>query len=138
MRWKLSRTVLRGEIGGNADLLLGTLENGKKQPRYITRRTDQPIFMAGLTNFRPYVHQSVEVGFVIVTEDSETGMVDVHDRRPVVLEPDDAWQWMNPETPVEEAAQIAQTRSIPTEEFIWWRVDRAVNRADPATTGGIC
>jgi putative SOS response-associated peptidase YedK len=91
--------------------------------------------MAGLTNFRPYVHQSVEVGFVIVTEDSETGMVDVHDRRPVVLEPDDAWQWMNPETPVEEAAQIAQTRSIPTEEFIWWRVDRAVNRADPSNNG---
>ena len=46
-------------------------------------------------------------------------MVDVHDRRPVVLKPDDAWRWMNPETPVEEAAHIAQARSIPTEEFMW-------------------
>ena len=75
---------------------------------------------------------------MIVTEDSGAGMVDVHDRRPVVLEPEDALTWMNPDTPVEGAAQIAQARSIPTEEFIWWRVDRAVNGLTLATTGGIC
>jgi putative SOS response-associated peptidase YedK len=46
--------------------------------------------MAGLTNFRPFTPQEVEVGFVIVTEDCEGGMVNIHDRRPVVLEPDDA------------------------------------------------
>ena len=90
-----------------------TVENGKKQPWYITRKVNEPLFMAGLTNFRPYTHQTVDVGFVIVTEDSGPGMVDVHDRRPVVLGPDDAWRWMNPETPLEEAAHIAQTRSIP-------------------------
>jgi putative SOS response-associated peptidase YedK len=87
-----------------------TVENGKKQPWYITRKVDEPIFMAGLTNFRIYTHQTVDVGFVIVTEDSGAGMVDVHDRRPVVLESKDAWRWMNPETTVEEAAHIAQTR----------------------------
>jgi putative SOS response-associated peptidase YedK len=91
--------------------------------------------MAGLTNFRPYVHQTVGVGFVIVTEDSGAGLVDVHDRRPVVLEPEDAKRWMNSDTPVEEAAHIAQTRSIPTEESMWWRVDRAVNRPDPSNDG---
>jgi putative SOS response-associated peptidase YedK len=115
-----------------------TVENGKKQPWYITRKVNQPIFMAGLTNFRMYTHQTVDVGFVIVTEDSRAGMVDVHDRRPVVLEPKDAWRWIDSDTPVEEAAYIAQTRSVPTEEFMWWRVGRAVNRADPATTGGTC
>jgi hypothetical protein len=67
VRWKLSRTVLRGEIGGNADLLLGTVEDGKKQPWYISRKDSQPIFMAGLTNFRPCIPQDVEVEFVIVT-----------------------------------------------------------------------
>jgi putative SOS response-associated peptidase YedK len=112
-----------------------TVENGKKQPWYITRKVNEPIFMAGLTNFRMYTYQTVDVGSVIVTEDSGAGMVDVHDRRPVVLEPDDAWRWMNSETPVEEAAHIAQTRSIPTEEFMWWRVDRAVNRPDPSNNG---
>lgn len=87
--------------------------------------------MAGLTNFRPYTEQDVEVGFVIVTEDSSGGMVDIHDRRRVVLEPKDACRWMDLDTPVEEAAHIAQSPSLPTEEFMWWRVDRAVNRADP-------
>jgi putative SOS response-associated peptidase YedK len=91
--------------------------------------------MAGLTNFRPYVHQTVGVGFVIVTEDSGAGLVDVHDRRPVVLEPEDAWRWIDPETPVEEAAHIAQTRWTPTEEFMRWRVDRSLNRPDPANKG---
>ena len=38
---------------------------------------------------------------------------------------------MDLETPVEEAAHIAQSRSLPTEEFVWWRVSREVNRVDP-------
>ena len=93
------------------------------------------MFMAGLTNFKPYIHQTVGGGFVIVTKDSGAGMVDVHDRRPVVLQPKDAWLWMNLDTPIEEAAHIAQTRSIPTDEFTWWRVDRAVDRADRSNNG---
>jgi hypothetical protein len=44
-------------------------------------------------------------------------------------------RWMDSNTPVEQAAHIAQTRSIPTEEFMWWRVDRAVNRPDPNNNG---
>ena len=76
-------------------------------------------------------HQRVETGFVIVTQDSEGGTVDIHNRRPVVLQPEDAWRWMDSETPVEEAAHIAQSRSLPTQEFMWWRVSRELNRADP-------
>ena len=52
----------------------------------------EPIFVAALTNFRIYAQQTVEVGFVILTEDSGAGMVDVHDRKPAVLTPDDAWR----------------------------------------------
>jgi len=70
--------------------------------------------MAGLTNFSPNTEQNVEVGFVIVTEDSSGGMVDIHDRRPVVLEPEGAWRWLDVDTPVEEAAHIAQSRSLPS------------------------
>lgn len=44
-------------------------------------------------------------------------------------------RWMDPETPVEEAARIAQSRSLPTEAFTWWKVDRAVNRVDPYNNG---
>ena len=43
-------------------------------------------------------------------------MVDIHDRRPVVLEPQDVWRWMDPETPIEEAAhspvKVAAIRRI--------------------------
>jgi putative SOS response-associated peptidase YedK len=115
-----------------------TVENGKKQPWYITRKMNEPILMSGLTNFKPYTHQTVDVGFVIVTADSGAGTVDVHDRRPVVLEREDAWRWMNPETPVEEAAHIAQRRSIRTEEFMWWKVNRAVNRPEPVAINLFC
>jgi len=40
-------------------------------------------------------------------------MVDVHDRGPVVVESEDVLRWMDPDTPIEEAANIAQTRSNP-------------------------
>ncbi|WON74527.1 hypothetical protein [Nitrosospira sp. Is2] len=52
-----------------------------------------------------------------------------------MLEPEDALRWMDPDSSIEEAAYIAQTRSIPTEEFVWWKVDRAVNRVDPNNNG---
>jgi len=34
-----------------------------------------------------------------------------------------------------EAAHIAQSRPLPTEEFVWWKGDRAVNHADPNNNG---
>ena len=79
--------------------------------------------MAGITNYKLYAWQEVEMGFVIVTQDCEGGMLDIHDRRPVVLESEDALRWMAPDTPIEEAVHIAQTRSIPTEGFMWWKVE---------------
>jgi putative SOS response-associated peptidase YedK len=50
--------------------------------------------------------------------------------RPVVLETTDGLRWIDPQTPVEEAAHIAQSRSVPPEAFSWWRVTRAVNLSD--------
>jgi putative SOS response-associated peptidase YedK len=48
------------------------------------------LIHGGIENFRPYTHQTVDVGFVIVTEDSGAGMVYIHDHGPGVLESDDA------------------------------------------------
>lgn len=95
--------------------------------------------MAGLTNFKPqqpFEHeQIVKVGLVIVTQDAQGEMVDVHDRRPVVLEPNDVMRWMDPATPLEEAAHVAYSRSLATEAFTWWKVDRTVNRVNPYNNG---
>jgi hypothetical protein len=34
--------------------------------------------MGAITNYKLYTHQTVETGFVIMTQDSEGGMVDIH------------------------------------------------------------
>ena len=35
-------------------------ENGRKQPWYISRKDREPIFMAGITNYKLYTNQTVE------------------------------------------------------------------------------
>lgn len=53
-------------------------------------------------------------------------MVDVHDRRPVVLAPDLACEWMQPATPGEQAEQMALNLGEPAEAFEWYRVSTAI------------
>jgi putative SOS response-associated peptidase YedK len=57
-------------------------------------------------------------------------MVDIHDRRPVVLAPEEAPRWMDT-----DIAHIALAISLAAEEFIWWKVDRAVTRVDRSNNG---
>lgn len=53
-------------------------------------------------------------------------MVDVHDRRPVVLAPDLAREWMQTATPGEQAEQMALNLGEPAEAFEWYRVSTAI------------
>lgn len=106
-----------------------TGEKGNKQPWYIRLKTDHPMFMAGMTNFRPFAAQDKQVGLVILTAEATGGLVDVHDRRPVVLAPDDTRIWMDNSLPAEEAEQLARSCSLPPEAFDWYQVGRGVNNA---------
>jgi putative SOS response-associated peptidase YedK len=63
---------------------------------------------------------------VIITADSAGGMVDIHDRRPVVLSPQLAREWSDQATPKERAEQMALPEGEPPEMFEWFPVDRAV------------
>ncbi|MDP1008099.1 SOS response-associated peptidase family protein, partial [Klebsiella pneumoniae] len=65
-------------------------------------------------------------GFVIITADSAGGMLDIHDRRPVVLTPDLAREWLDPTTPKERAEQMVLLQGEPAEAFEWFKVDMAV------------
>lgn len=65
-------------------------------------------------------------GFVIITGDSAGGMVDMHDRRPVVLTPDLAREWLDAATPKERAEQMVLHHGEPAEAFEWFKVDTAV------------
>ena len=82
-----------------------------------------------------YANQKAEVGFVIVTQDGEGGMVDIHARRPV-LESADAWAMDGSETSVEEVAHIAYNCSAPSGELQWWKVSRDVNTPDLGKNSG--
>lgn len=101
---------------------------GHKQPWYIHRKTNEPLFLAAITNVRPDRENPEGSGFVIVTAAADAGMVDVHDRRPVVLAPDDARLWMDPDLPAEQAEQLARSMAVPADEFEWYPVSREVNR----------
>lgn len=98
-----------------------------KQPWFIYHENQTPIFFAAISRFRPDEIESPEDdGFVIVTAASDSGLVDIHDRRPVVLPPDAAREWMNPDTSPERAKEIALEELTPAEEFDWHPVIKKV------------
>lgn len=112
-----------------------TGEKGHKQPWYIRLKTDKPMFMAGITNWKPYYFRTYGkeepegTGFVIVTAAAEEGLIDVHDRRPVVLAKEEAQLWLDPDLPADQAENIARNLSLPPEAFEWYKVSTAVNKA---------
>lgn len=65
-------------------------------------------------------------GFVIITAASDEGMLAIHDRKPLVLTPELARVWIDPETSAERATEIALEGCRPTEHFHWYKVGKAV------------
>lgn len=98
-----------------------------KQPWLIRRQDRAPIFCAAIGQFSAGNAQPRDDdGFVIITADSAGGMLDIHDRRPVVLSPELAREWLDPATPRERAEQIALMGGEGSEAFEWYRVSKAV------------
>ncbi|GGK02256.1 SOS response-associated peptidase family protein [Pseudomonas matsuisoli] len=99
----------------------------KKQPYYITLKSGEPMWFAAIGQFD---RQGTDVkdgdGFVIITADSDEGMVDIHDRRPVVLSPDEAREWIEPGLSSGRAEQIVRNEGLPVRDFEWKPVSKAV------------
>lgn len=106
-----------------------TGEKGNKQPWHIHLTTGEPLFMAAIAATGPCREHDCEAGFVIITADAEGGMVDVHDRRPVVLSAADAKLWLDPELPHEAAEQLVRSVALGPDRFAWHAVGREVGRA---------
>jgi putative SOS response-associated peptidase YedK len=106
-----------------------TGEKGKKQPWHIHRKDGAPLFLLALANFGPFTENRAESGFVLVTDAADEGMLDIHDRRPVVLDAADAELWLNPDLSPEEALDFARRTALPCDTFEWYKVTTAVNRA---------
>ena len=107
-----------------------TGEKGKKQPWHIHRKDRAPLFMLALANFGEFVENRAEAGFVLVTDDATEGMLDIHDRRPVVLDAADAALWLDPDISPEQALELARQAALPPEAFEWLKVTLDVNRAN--------
>lgn len=105
-----------------------TGEKGRKQPWFIRLKSETPLFIAALTNYKPD-RDAEDTGFVIVTAEATGGMVDVHDRRPVVLSAEDARLWMDLEWSAQQVEQIVREGALPPEAFEWYPVSKEVNRA---------
>lgn len=100
-------------------------KGNEKQPYFIQHKNRRPIFFAAIGK-EPFNKGNEDEGFVIVTAASEKGLVDIHDRRPLVLTPDAAIAWMNEDADGDEASEIANDGSVDSEEFIWHPVTKAV------------
>jgi len=101
------------------------LDEKKKQP-FIRLKTRKPMFFAGLAQVEPGPPADESPGFLIITGDSDAGMLDVHDRRPVVLSPELAREWLSPDLTKDRAKEIAKNLGRPTEDFEWYPVSKDV------------
>jgi putative SOS response-associated peptidase YedK len=106
-----------------------TGEKGRKQPWHIHRKDRAPLFMLALANFGPYEENRAEAGFVLVTDDASAGMLDIHDRKPVVLTAEDAALWLDPALSPQRAVELARSTALPADAFDWHKVSPALNRA---------
>lgn len=111
-------------------------EAGRKQPYYIQAKDRAPLYFAGLSSIpadapaeTPSAAAGVLDGFVIVTDAAAGGMLDVHDRRPLVLSAQEAKAWLDPDVALEEATHIANNARTRADDFDWFPVTPQVNRS---------
>ncbi|MDG9922414.1 MULTISPECIES: SOS response-associated peptidase family protein [unclassified Pseudomonas] len=93
-----------------------------KQPYYIRRQDSEPLFLPAVGQFsEPDQEPKPDDGFRIITADSEGGMLDVHDRRPVVFDAKSARAWIS-DISLEDAGHMLYKQALPVEEFHWYAV----------------
>lgn len=100
-------------------------DGSKKQPYFIYHKKKTPLFFAAIGK-APYGRDHDKEGFVIVTSSSNKGMVDIHDRRPLVLTADAVREWLSEETTPERAQEIAADAAVPEKDFSWHPVSKKV------------
>ncbi|WP_439878490.1 SOS response-associated peptidase family protein [Pseudomonas prosekii] len=98
-----------------------------RQPWLIRHRDQTPIYCAAIGQFPVAGGEPRDGdGFVIITADAAGGLLDVHDRRPVVLSAELAREWLDPATPKERAEQMVLFEGESSECFEWYKVGKAV------------
>ncbi|WP_462417509.1 SOS response-associated peptidase [Kytococcus sp. Marseille-QA3725] len=121
---------------------VATNSSGKprKQPFFMSRTDDAPLAFAGLYEFHRLgpsqpdaaAGSSWVVSFTILTQAAEPGLDRIHDRQPVVLDPADWDDWLDP-TATQDAHVEALLGAQPEGRFQAWPVGTGVSRV--ATNG---
>lgn len=86
-------------------------EDGIKQP-YVIHNPAEPIVMAGL-----WEAWNDQVSFTVITEDAKGHLNDLHHRMPVMLQADQAQDWLN---------GVKNLNTSTWEQLKYYKVDRAV------------
>lgn len=98
----------------------------RKQPYYITAANDEPLYFAALAEVHPGLEPDDRDGFVIITAAADQGLIDIHDRKPLVLTTELAREWIAQGTTAERAEEIVQTGCRPASDFRWYPVSKQV------------
>jgi putative SOS response-associated peptidase YedK len=99
-----------------------------RQPYYVRLKRDEPMYLAALSNVHGTQPQTEGMGLVIVTAAADEGLVDVHDRRPLVLGRDAARRWLDPTLGGAELDDLARHACVSAAKFRWYRVSPDVER----------
>ncbi len=102
-------------------------KNQPKQPHYITAKDGSPLAFAGLWSRWRDIDTDDEVlsATIIVTNANET-LRPIHDRMPVILEPDSFQPWLSGQSGTELLVPTAE------EKLTSWPVSTRVNKAGGA------
>jgi len=99
-----------------------------KQPYLIRLRSKEPMFFAAIADLPTAEHEGG--GFALITAASDVGMIDIHDRRPVVLRPEVAREWLENGLPPERSEDLLRHHETPVTEFEWYPVGKAVGNVN--------
>lgn len=104
-------------------------DSKRKQPFYIRAADDRPLFFAALAEIHPEIKADDRDGFVIITAATDRGLIDIHDRKPLVLTPALAREWIDPQASIKPLVEIGQTGCRWGSDFIWAQVSKDVGNA---------
>ncbi len=108
---------------------------GGKQPFYVTRRDGARVALAGIYEFwrdsakEPDDPDAWLTTFAVLTTQAEAGLAHLHDRMPVVLEPEQWQDWLDPAVTEPEQVRAMLAQAEPG-RFQAVPVSKLVNNAD--------
>jgi putative SOS response-associated peptidase YedK len=99
--------------------------NGKKQPLYIHGTDGRPLALAGLWELWQDPEGTRLQTCTILTTTPNELMASIHDRMPVIIEPEDFSMWLDPGQNPDDALHLL--RPYPAEKMTAYPVSTAVN-----------